>query len=129
MPTPEEIRTIATTGTDQQVAILYFELTGKSIKGCIPCQRKDARIELRIMAKKATQVTEATTPTIGVNGYTLVAKYTSRPTYIFDRLVQLRDEQDLKFWLTRMPSVLVKIEAEQPPVTPATDEPIIEEAE
>lgn len=125
MPTPEEIRQIATTGTDQQVAILYFELTGKSIKGCIPCQRKDARIELRIMAKKASQ-TEATPPET-VNGYTLAAKYTSRPTYIFDRLVQLRDETDLKFWLARMPAVLVAPAAPTEPatptpVTPATDE-------
>jgi hypothetical protein len=124
MPTAEQIRQIATTGTDHEVAILYFELTGKSIKGCIPCQRKDARIELKIMAKKQTEATPqgaATRPQ--VNGYTLASKYTSRPTYIFDRLVQLRDETDLKFWLARMPAVLVKIEAEPPTlVNPATDE-------
>ena len=138
MPTPEEIRTIATTGTDQQVAALYFELTGTNIKGCIPCQRKDARIHLQIMAKKASQgETFYSDPTVSpisqtsVGGYVLNKKYTSRPTYIFDRLVQLRDEADLKFWLARMPAVLVKIEATPTPepVTPATDEPIIEEAE
>jgi hypothetical protein len=131
MPTPDEIRTIANTGTDQQVAALYFELTGTNIKGCIPCQRKDARIELKIMAKKASQgetfysdPVVSPEPQTSVGGYILNKKYTSRPTYIFDRLVQLRDETDLKFWLARMPAVLVKIEATPTPepVTPATDD-------
>ena len=93
-------------GTDQDVALMYYALTGKSIKGCIPCQRKDARIELRIMAKKIEQVRVTETQT-GVNGYTLAAKYAENKTYIFDRLVQLRDEADLAFWLARFPAVLI----------------------
>ena len=105
---------------------------------CIRDRKKDARTELLIMAKKQAQgETFYSDPTVSpisqtsVGGYVLNKKYTSRPTYIFDRLVQLRDEADLKFWLARMPAVLVKIEATPTPepVTPATDEPIIEEAE
>ena len=108
------------TGTDHEVAALYFELTGKNIKGCVPCQRKDARIELKIMAKKQAQA-EMPESVNTVNGYTLADKYASRPTYMFDRLIQLRDEADLKFWLARMPHALVA--ATPTIITPATDEP------
>jgi len=127
MSTAEILRRIATTGTDAEVADLYQKQTGRNITNCIPCQKKDARTELLIMAKKALQ-TEATTPTETVNGYTLAAKYTSRPTYIFDRLVQLRDETDLKFWLARMPSVLVAPAAPTEPATPTPVTPPADEA-
>jgi hypothetical protein len=124
MPTPAEIRQIAMTGTDQQVAALYFELTGTNIKGCVPCQRKDARIHLKIMAKKAQTTALPEAEQAGVNGFTLAPKYASRPTYMFDRLIQLRDEADLKFWQRLAPHVLVKIEATPTPelVTPPADE-------
>ena len=120
MSTAEILRRIATTGTDAEVADLYQKQTGRNIKNCIPCQKKDARTELLIMAKKLSQPATEATPQGTVNGFTLAPKYASRPTYMFDRLIQLRDEADLKFWQRQAPHVLVA--ATPTIITPATDE-------
>ena len=110
----EYIRTIANTGTDQQVAALYLELTGKNITGCPSCQRSDARIHLRIMAKKQTPT--ETGQTIG--GYRLADRYANRTVKIYDRIVKLEDEKDLAWWLRKAAHVLVQV-APAAPVAPS----------
>lgn len=72
------------------------------------------------MAKKAQTALPDAEPQTGVNGFTLAPKYASRPTYMFDRLIQLRDEADLKFWQSLAPHVLVAA-TPATPLTPATD--------
>jgi hypothetical protein len=91
---------IATNGTDQQVTQLYQRLTGKNITGCLPCQKGDARIELRIMAKKA-QLVEDNQP---VGGWKVADAYLGK--VMFDRPISVETPNQVEFWLRKAPYVL-----------------------
>jgi len=97
-----EILEIATNGTDQQVTQLYYQLTGKNITGCLPCQKGDARIELRIMAKKAQLVEDNQT----LAGYKVADAYLGK--VMFDRPISVDTPKQVEFWLRKAPFVLEK---------------------
>lgn len=101
--TSAEIRAIADAGTDRQVADLYKLLFGRSITGCKPCQKVDARIELRIMAKKKAATEQA-------------GRYQVNPEYanvtIGGRVVSVDSDEDIAFWLKRFPKAIVEVKPE-----------------
>jgi hypothetical protein len=75
-----QLKQVAETGTDREVASAYLSVFGVNITGCIPCQKKDARIELIIMAKKLAK--QEQTPEVVQSG----CKYTVKPQYLNSRV-------------------------------------------
>lgn len=98
--TATDILSVANNGTDAEVAALYLKLTGRNITKCIPCQKADARIELKVMAKKQ-QAIEANQP---VNGYKVADKYLG--CTMCDRAIAIDTPEQLAFWLRKAPYVL-----------------------
>jgi hypothetical protein len=74
-----QLKQIAEKGTDKEVVNAYLSVFGKDITGCIPCQKQDARIELKIMAKK---LRKEQTPEVMQS----ICKYTVKPDYLNARV-------------------------------------------
>jgi len=101
MLSADEIRKIADKGTDRKVIATYLSVFGKNITGCIPCQMKDAKIELKIYAKnmpRDTVVLPVATPVADSPYYALAPGFSNADSVMgLGKISPITEEKVLQF--------------------------------